>query len=309
MNNSPAPPDLFLIRRRTFLTTAILSAGGLSLLGWQNSFSKADRVSIRKQWTVEQLIAFILKEGGLTPLANTVDTLKSGKEDQLVTGIVTTMFPTITVIKEAAKRKANFIIAHEPTFYNHKDDTDWVENNKVVVDKQQLLEKHQMVIWRFHDYAHALKPDAISYGVAKKANWLPYYKSGQIILTIPGLSLRQLVLHLKSSLTIKQVRIIGDPEQTCRRIALLPGAWGGQRQVSIAETQNPDVLIVGELSEWETAEYIRDARQLGRNISLVILGHSLSEEPGMEWMAEWLQPKLADVKVSHIASQDPFSWL
>jgi putative NIF3 family GTP cyclohydrolase 1 type 2 len=308
MNNSPAQ-DQFLLRRRTFLTTSILAAGGLSLLGLQPVFSKDDGVSSRKQWTVEQMIAFILKEGGLTPLADTVDTLKSGKAEQLVTGIVTAMFPTIFVIKEAAKRKANFIIAHEPTFYNHRDDSDWVKNNKVVEGKQQLLEEHQMVIWRFHDYAHALNPDAISYGVAKKAKWLPYYKSGQIILSIPTLSLRQLVLHLKSSLAIKQVRISGDPEQTCERIALLPGAWGGQRQVSIVEAQNPDVLIVGEVSEWETAEYIRDARQLGRNISLLILGHALSEEPGMEWLVEWLQPKLANVKVSHIASQDPFTWL
>jgi putative NIF3 family GTP cyclohydrolase 1 type 2 len=309
MNHLPAPFDYSPIKRREFLTTSILSASGLSLLGLQHSFGKSDGAFIRKQWTVEQIIAVILKEGSLAPLADTVDTLKSGKADRIVTGVVTTMFPTIAVIEEAAKRKANFLIAHEPTFYTHKDDTNWVKNNQVVEGKQKLLEKHQMVIWRFHDYAHALNPDAISYGIAKKANWLPYYKAGQIMLTLPAISLRQLVLHLKASLSIKQVRIIGDLEQSCERIALLPGAWGGQRQVSTAETEKPDVLIVGEVSEWETAEYIRDARLLGKNISLIILGHSLSEEPGMEWLAEWLQPKLADVKVSHIASQDPFTWL
>jgi hypothetical protein len=60
MNNSPAQ-DQFLLRRRTFLTTSILAAGGLSLLGLQPVFSKNDGVSSRKQWTVEQMIAFILK--------------------------------------------------------------------------------------------------------------------------------------------------------------------------------------------------------------------------------------------------------
>ncbi len=309
MNNSSASAYHALIKRRTFLRTSILSAGGLSFLGLPPSFDKGDDISSRKTWTVEQVIDLLFKEGGLSPLGETVDTIKFGKADQLVTGIVTTMFPTIAVIREAAQRKANFIIAHEPTFYNHTDDPSWVKSNRVVEDKQQLLEKHQTVIWRFHDYAHALKPDAISYGLAKKANWLPYYKSDQIMLTIPSLSLGQLVDHLKSSLGIKRVRVIGDAEQSCERIVLLPGAWGGQRQVSIAEAHNPDVLIVGEISEWETAEYIRDARLLGRNISLVILGHSLSEEPGMEWLAEWLQPKLAPIKVSHISSQDPFTWL
>jgi hypothetical protein len=61
---------------------------------------------------------------------------------------------------------------------------------------------------------------------------------------------------------------------------LLPGAWGGNRQITIANQQQPDLLIVGEVHEWETAEYIRDARALGNDISLIILGHSVSEGAG-----------------------------
>jgi hypothetical protein len=68
-------------------------------------------------------------------------------------------------------------------------------------------------------------------------------------------------------------------------------------------------LIVGEVSEWETAEYIRDANLLGKKIALIVLGHSVSEEPGMEWMVDWLQPKLSDVKVTHVASGNPFTWV
>ncbi len=226
-----------------------------------------------------------------------------------MTGIVTTMFPTIPVIEEAIKRNANFIIAHEPTFYNHLDNPEWVPNNAVVKQKQQLLEKHKMAVWRFHDYCHSLSPDAISYGVAKKLNWLPYFKTGQNMLTLPAQSLRQLVQHLKSSLGIERVRIIGNPEQSCQRIALLPGAWGGQRHVSIAEAEKPDVLIVGEVSEWETAEYIRDALAFGSNMALIVLGHAQSEEPGMEWFVDWLQPKFSDLKVTHIPSGNPFAWL
>jgi putative NIF3 family GTP cyclohydrolase 1 type 2 len=48
---------------------------------------------------------------------------------------------------------------------------------------------------------------------------------------------------------------------------------------------------------------------LGMDISLIVLGHTVSEEPGMEWMAEWLQPKLPGIKVTHIASNDPFTWV
>ena len=45
------------------------------------------------------------------------------------------MFATVAVIKEAIRLSANFIVAHEPTFYNHTDDTNWVGNNTVVAEK------------------------------------------------------------------------------------------------------------------------------------------------------------------------------
>ena len=307
MNPSDSSFHHFTLSRRKFIAHTVKAAGGLTWLGRQVPSATKDGLPAKKGLTVQQIIDIILREGGLSPLKDTVDTIKAGQADQLVRGIVTTMFPTVSVIEEAAKRNANFIIAHEPSFYNHKDDPAWVKNNTVLERKQRLLEKHQMVIWRFHDYCHSLNPDAISYGVAKKANWLAYYQSGQAILTIPKLSLRQLVQHLKSSLGIAHVRIIGNLDQPCERVALLAGAWGGQRQVAMAETERPDVLIVGEVSEWETAEYIRDARLLGEKTALLVLGHAVSEEPGMEWLVDWLQPRLDGIKISHIASGDPFT--
>jgi hypothetical protein len=69
------------------------------------------------------------------------------------------------------------------------------------------------------------------------------------------------------------------------------------------------LLIVGELNEWETAEYIRDFRYQGGKTSLVVLGHSVSEEPGMQWLLPWLQPKAPGVKITHVPSGDPFNWV
>ncbi|TLV04041.1 hypothetical protein FEN17_02780 [Dyadobacter luticola] len=250
-----------------------------------------------------------MKEGNLSPIPNTVDTLKSGSADQQVTGIITTMFSTATVINEAVKQKANFIIAHEPTFYNHLDNPEWVKNNQVVKKKQELLAKNNITVWRFHDYCHSLRPDAVSFGVAKKVGWESYYKTGSRILTVPPVALGDLVKKLKTALNIKELRVIGDLDQTCAKVALLPGASGGVSHVSVVEAEKPDVLIVGEVSEWETAEYIRDSRLMGGKTALIILGHSVSEEPGMEYFSEWLRPKVGDLKVTHIASGDPFKWL
>jgi putative NIF3 family GTP cyclohydrolase 1 type 2 len=297
-----------MLNRRKFIVNTTKSAGGLALLSMVPSFVKADGWDANKQYTVQQVIDLILKEGNLTPKSSTVDTLKSGEPDQIVTGIVTTMFATTAVIKEAVKLNANFIIAHEPTFYNHADDKDFVKDNPVMQEKAALLLKHKIVVWRFHDYIHSLKPDAVLYGVVKKAGWLPYFK-GQTALTIPPVGLQQLVQQLKTSLNIAHLRVIGDLKQQCKQVTLLPGASGGKRQITAAITDKPDVLIVGELSEWETAEFIRDSNLQGRKIALIVLGHCVSEEPGMEYLVEWLKPKLDGVRITHIASGDPFIWM
>lgn len=259
--------------------------------------------------TVGDIMDLILKEIPGAPFSQTVDTLKSGNRDMVVTGIVTTMFATMDIIDQARKAGANFIIAHEPTFYNHTDDTAWVSPNHIVQKKQELLKQNKMTVWRLHDYLHSFVPDGVQYGVITKAGWQSYYKQGNPVLTLPAITLGNLAAHLKKSLGIEHVRIIGKLSQNCERIALLPGASGGQRHISIVEKERPDVLIVGEVHEWETAEYIRDTQQLGEKTALIVLGHSVSEEPGLQWLQQWLQPRVKPIQVQHIASGNPFTWV
>ena len=260
-------------------------------------------------YTVQQIIDLIIAEVPGGKLPETVDTIKSGSGDQVVTGIVTTMFATVRVIEEAARRKANFIIAHEPTFYNHTDDLNWVQDNQVVKEKQNLLEKHQIAIWRFHDYWHRMKPDGILYGVLQKMEWLEYSPKGEPSFRVPEQSVGEIVYQLKTNLGIPHLRVIGNLTTPCSRIALMPGAGGGQKQVDFLVTSEADLLIVGESSEWETPEYIRDARSFGKAVTMIILGHSFSEEPGMEYLVQWLKPKVPEIPISHVASGEAFMWL
>jgi putative NIF3 family GTP cyclohydrolase 1 type 2 len=291
--------------RRQFIGQ-VLKAGSTSLLF---SLPATATASEMKEYTVQNIMDILLKEIPGAPFKTTVDTLKSGKADAKVTGIVTTMFSTAEVIEQAVKLKANFIIAHEPTFYNHTDDTNWTGNNEIVKKKQALLDQHGITIWRCHDYWHTYRPDGILNGVLKKTGWLQYNSKVESVFSIPSASLKEIAEHLKKTLQIQHVKVVGDLQQKCQRIGLMPGAAGGQRQIIFAEREKPDVLIIGETHEWETVEYIRDARRLGLSIALIILGHSVSEEPGMEWMAEWLQPRVPKLKVTHIASKDPFTWM
>jgi len=262
-----------------------------------------------KKATVREVIDLILKSIPGAPFPTTVDTIKAGDIDQKVTGIVTTMFATIDVIRKTAKLGANFIIAHEPTFYNHLDESKGFEDDTVYKEKIQLLNKHKIVVWRFHDYIHSHKPDGVYMGVLEAIGWQKYYdESADGMITIAPASLGSIIELARQKLGIAHLRYIGDKAAVCKRILLLPGAAGGQSQISGLQKHKPDLLIVGELHEWETSEYVRDMRALGMKTSLIVLGHVQSEEPGMKWLVNWLQPQLNDITVTHIPSTDAFHW-
>ncbi|UFH53121.1 Nif3-like dinuclear metal center hexameric protein [Spirosoma sp. KNUC1025] len=294
--------------RREFVTT-ITKAAGLSVA--LPSLVYSEQIPDQRQsFTVQQVIDLILKTIPGAPFPKTVDTLKSGSSSQNVTGIVSTMFATTDVIEKAAASGANFIIVHEPTFYNHADETDWLKNDPVFQHKYELLAKHGIAVWRFHDYWHSHRPDGIYTGVLNTLGWSKNTDSDNpAIVTLPATPLSQLISHAKDKLGIKLVRVVGDATQSCKRVLLLPGAAGGRNQIAAIERVKPDVVFCGESSEWETPEYIRDARQQGQKISLVILGHIMSEASGMEWLVSWLQPKVPGVKVSYIPSGNPFIYV
>jgi len=295
--------------RRRFINNLAKLSGSAVLLsvplkGIARNFSPAET------WTVGQIMDQFVNEVPGAPFENTVDTLKSGNRDIKVTGIVTTMFPTIEVIQKTISAGANFIICHEPSFYNHLDETEWLKNDDVFNYKMDLLKKHGVAIWRNHDYIHRHVPDGVLTGVVARLQWEKYFdkKENNVVFNQP-VSLQTLIGEVKTKLGISTLRYIGDLSQKCQRILLLPGAYGGRLQISTTSTKKPDVLICGEVSEWETAEYIRDANTKGQKIALIILGHVDSEEPGSVYMAEWLKQKFPGMKVMHIPANNPLSFL
>ncbi len=304
-----APAQQPLTDRRLFIAQMLKASLASAFVLSAGNTSAGTFFAGKKTYTVGDIMDLVLKEIPGAPYAQTVDTLKSGNREMVVTGIITTMFATVDIIHQAIQKKANFIIAHEPTFYNHTDDVNWVSPNHIVQQKRELLDQHKITVWRLHDYLHSFVPDSVQYGVMQKAGWLSYYQPGNAVISLPPVSLGNLAAHLKKQLGIAQVRVIGNLSQLCKRIALLPGASGGQSHITMVEKERPDVLVVGEVHEWETAEYIRDTQQLGEKTALIILGHSVSEEPGLQWLQGWLQPRLNGLPVAHISSGNPFAWV
>ncbi len=87
------------------------------------------------------------------------------------------------------------------------------------------------------------------------------------------------------------------------------GAAGGESQITMRRQTDVDALVVGELHEWETSEYVRDSAAAGWPKAVIVVGHEASEEAGMRALADWLRPRVAGVSVTHLPAGDAFTYV
>jgi putative NIF3 family GTP cyclohydrolase 1 type 2 len=259
--------------------------------------------------TCQDVINTILAAVPGAPLAETVDTFKAGNPTQPVTGIVTTFLATYAVLERAAALGANLVITHEPIYYNHLDETGWLENDPVYAAKRCLIAKQGLVIWRFHDHWHLHRPDGILTGFLQTLGWESYADPTQPeICTLPPTTLGELAGFLKQQIPTPLIRMVGNPGQPCQRVGLILGAYGGRGQIQLLNQAGLDVLVCGEINEWETNEYTRDALAAGMLKGLLVVGHAASEEPGMRYLVEWLNQRLTGVSITHVPCGDAFRY-
>jgi putative NIF3 family GTP cyclohydrolase 1 type 2 len=293
--------DLSTIQRREFISSLVGVAGSAMLISSPLFSVASDFLKPRAGITVGEIMDLYIKQLPSGPIANTVDTLKSGNAEMVVTGIVTCMFATIEVINKAVALGANFIIAHEPTFYNHQDATKGLENDDVYKYKSELLKKHKITVWRNHDYIHSIQPDGVRTALVEKLGWQKFSTTENSVYKLSNsITVKNLINQLKNKLDIPALRYIGNLDQPCSKILLMPGAAGGQRQIEALSKYKPDVLVTGEISEWETAEYVRDAKESGKPLALIVLGHIASEELGSTYMASWLVKNFPTIKTTFV---------
>jgi len=256
---------------------------------------------IAKSATAEQIIATIIKNTRRNTIPNTVDVIKEGDPKTQVTGIITCMFATMDVLKQAVASKCNLIIVHEPLYYNHLDATENLQDDPVFLEKKKFINDNKLVIWRFHDYIHSMKPDGIEMGMDNKLGWKNYLVKGttnQFIL--PETTLKELLKSLKLIFPRNAFYVVGNPDMKLTHVRLAEGAPGSTRHIMLLEDKNIDVVLAGESPQWETYEYMRDAVSQGRNKAIIFLGHVSSEEAGMDYCSTWLKSFIKDIPITYV---------
>lgn len=240
---------------------------------------------------------------------NNTDTLKCGKLDKEIKKVAVTMIATIDVIKQATEWGADLIITHEPTFYEHMDVKD--ETDVVVKKKAELIEKSGVSIIRFHDCMHGCDPDMIGEGEFYYLGVEGEFVNGDRIavnrfILNNGLTPVELAKLIEDKLNIKHIRICGERDKKCTKISACFGTPGGVFE----ELKNDDVEIVltGEACEWSLGEYARDAKSLGYNKALLIMGHIGSERDGMKYLTKLLRKKFNDLDFRYFDCNEVYTY-
>lgn len=267
----------------------------------------------RRAMTAQALLDDIKRRIGVSWRDETVDGITAGDAATQVTGIVTTALPTLGVLKKAVDAGANVVIASQPTFYSRTEGraagpTPPLASpaDPVIAAKRAFVERHALVVMRLSDHWRARESDPMAAGLAEAMGWTRYRSRGSSRrVEIPETTLASVVTSVGKALHGNGgVRVVGDPAMRVRRIGLLPGVSAIQAALELLPAV--DVIVAGEVREWETVEYVRDQVASGAAKALILVGRVVSEEPGMIACADWLRTLAPGLPVTHVGAGDPY---
>ena len=268
--------------------------------------------------TAQDIVDRIRTSLGVDWRADTVDTFKAGDPSTVVTGIATTSLATIDVLRRAVNAGANMIITSGPTFYSRADRPTPPAGrgrgaaatppplDPVFAAKNEFIKTNNLVVWRFSDHWRLRTPNPFTTGLIDALGWSRIRSTDNpLTVTVPSIALDRLVHDVNRKLNARGgLRIVGNRQMRVRRIGFLPGSVPIQTTLSVLP--RVDALIAGEIREWESSEYARDTVSEGLPRALILLGRTLSEDPGMQACARWLQTIVPDVRCRWMPAGDPY---
>ncbi len=246
------------------------------------------------------------------------DGFKAGDPATVVKGIATTAMATLDVLKQAVKANTNFVLTYEPTFYSRADGQappasapgrgpgGVAANDPVLKAKREFIEKNGLVVFRLRDHWHARKQNDMVTGLAGALGWSAHrVKDDDALYAIPPATAEATVALIRSKLNLRGgLRVVGDRKASIRRVLLFPGSM--TPPIMWERYSEVDMIVAGEVREWENTHYAADMFATGEKRALVTTGRVASEDPGMRLCAEWLKTVVKEAPAKWIGVGDPY---
>ena len=280
--------------------------------------------------TAQDVFDRIRSNIGVDWKTESVDGQKAGDPAAVATGVVTTSMATLEVLRQAVKAGANVVITGHPTFYSRSDArvppagrggrggsapsaaaADSTPPapppvDRVFTAKNEFIDRHRLVVFRLSEHWRLRAPDPLAQGMAAALGWTAQQSaSDPRRVELPSMTLEALAATVKQRLRLRGgLRVVGDPRASVRRVGMLLGSTPIAAALKLLP--EVDVILAGEVREWESVEYARDKAFAGEKKGLVLIGRVASEEPGMNTCAEWLKGFVTEVPVRHVAAGDAY---
>jgi putative NIF3 family GTP cyclohydrolase 1 type 2 len=236
----------------------------------------------------------------------TCDGFKFGSADAAVSGIACMWMAVPENIGRAHESGANLIITHEPTFFNHWDETEEFAQDQVYKDKVALLEKTGMTVIRIHDVWDRFPEFGIHDSWARRLGLTEAVRSDarHTLFRIDPTQLARFAQRVQERMGVGGVRFAGPPERLIKHVALGMGAWGGIGDLKMCMALGADVFITGETVEWQTVRFALES-----GMTMIVVGHNNSEEFGIQAMAGFLSQHFPGLSVIYVPTADPYHHL
>jgi putative NIF3 family GTP cyclohydrolase 1 type 2 len=225
----------------------------------------------------------------------------TGSDDDTVSGILVANEPSVEAIRLAVATGKNCILTREHPFYLYGEYlavglADALADDPVFKAKRQLIEDHHLLIIRLAALWDTARPKWFSSALARELGWQP--EAGNpgdqwttVYCNIPRTTLSELTQFSSARLESKTLRMVGDPNQSITRVAVIHGfAFPTLVLNHTLHDLAVDCIVTGNTPEVDhCTTYIRDAITAGRRISLVQVGYAKSDYPGAVELTEWLK--------------------
>jgi len=245
----------------------------------------------------------------------------TGTDDDTVSGILVANEPSVEAIRVAVATGKNCILCREHPFYLFGEYlavglADALAGDPVVKAKRQLIEEHHLLIIRLAALWDTARPKWFSSALARELGWQP--EAGDpgdqwttAYCNIPRTTLLELANFASARLQSKTLRMVGDPNQSIARVAVIHGfAYPTLVLNHALQDLAVDCIVTGNTPEVDhCTTYVRDAITAGRRISLVQVGYEQSDYPGAVELTKWLKNVLPGMPIEVQPPPKELCWL
>ncbi|PKN62543.1 MAG: Nif3-like dinuclear metal center hexameric protein [Deltaproteobacteria bacterium HGW-Deltaproteobacteria-15] len=236
--------------------------------------------------------------------------LQVGSLTQGIDKIMLSLDPTVEAVREAARKRAQVLLAHHPLLFRPVSclDLDKFPGNVIhesLSGGVSIIAVHTNLDGAAEGINHILA-ELLGLGDVEPLQSIPQYPAGglgRIGFLDEHMAVDVLAEKLKTMLSAEKVRIIGSTDSAARRIAVMGGAGGSM--IWKASEMGADVFITGDVTYHQALE----AKALG--LIVIDAGHFCTERTAFIHFADKLrhlfqQARFAVEVEVYRGERDPF---